>query len=196
VTHAGNLVLPGSAVGEQSHIAIHDRITGLTQQVDVDTGGGGGNGFSTEPVVSPNGRYVAFSSEGTDLVTGDGNGSFDVFVRDRLTGTTERVSRTATGGQATDDSFAPSVSADGRFVTFTSLATNIDQNGAYGVFVLDRSTGRLRRVSLSAAAVPVRGEFDSTMTPDGRYVVFTSPDLVSDRYDRQLYLRDRGVPAA
>jgi Tol biopolymer transport system component len=102
---------------------------------------------------------------------------------------------TSTGGQATDDSSDPNLSADGRYVKFISPATNIDANGAYGLFVFDRSTGRPKRVSLSAAGLPVTGEYISTMSPDGRYIAFTTGALATGQDNRQLYLRDRGAPA-
>ena len=92
--------------------------------------------------ISADGRFVAFASDATNLVSGDTNGAADVFVRDRQAGTTERVSVDSAGNQASGgDSLRPAISADGRFVVFHSDATNLvgsDTNGATDVFIHNR----------------------------------------------------------
>src|SRR5207249_6721018 len=108
------------------------------------------------PALSADGRFVAFGSDATNLVAGDTNGTTDVFVHDRQTGTTERVSVASGGGtQGNGKSggfFAfPALSADGRFVAFQSDATNLvagDTNGATDVFVHDRQTGTTEPASV------------------------------------------------
>src|SRR5207253_4838913 len=93
------------------------------------------------PAISADGRFVAFQSGATDLVPGDTNGAYDVFVYDRQTGVTERVSVDSAGNQGNDFSGSPVLSADGRLVTFESRATNLvpgDTNGQWDVFVHDR----------------------------------------------------------
>ena len=93
---------------------------------------------SFDPAISADGRFVAFSSDATNLVPGDTNGTADVFVRDRQTGTTRRVSVGPGGAQGNGDSVDPALSADGRFVAFESDATNLvpgDTNGVDDVFV-------------------------------------------------------------
>lgn len=107
------------------------------------------------PALSADGRFIVFSSLATDLVSGDTNGVADIFVRDRLTGTTERVSVAADGTQANQESRRPALSADGRYVAFYSLATNLLPGGTNGVadlFVKDRLTGAIERVNV--ASVP------------------------------------------
>src|SRR5207249_8340068 len=123
---------------------------GTTERVSVDSTGTEGNSASTQPSISADGRFVAFASDATNLVPGDTNGAIDVFVHDRLTGTTERVSVDSAGTQGNNSSAEPSISADGRFVAFDSSATNLvpgDTNGAEDVFVHDSHTDTTERVT-------------------------------------------------
>src|SRR5438270_4505392 len=125
---------------------------GQLELVSVSSSGQQGNGDSQAAAISPTGRFVAFSSQADNLVPGDTNASFDVFLRDRQNNTTERVSVGPNGVQGDDNSglgsFAdgPALSADGRFVAFSSGATNFapagtDTNQNQDVFVRDRLTG-------------------------------------------------------
>src|SRR5205814_1700648 len=139
---ATNLV-PGDTNG-QSDVFVHDRQTRLTERVSVDSAGNQADGESASPALSADGRYVAFSSSATNLVPGDTNGQSDVFVHDRQTRITERVSVDSAGNQADGESASPALSADGRYVAFSSSATNLvpgDTNGQSDVFVHDRRTG-------------------------------------------------------
>src|SRR5207237_7007630 len=107
---------------------------------------------SISPAISADGRFVAFASV-SNVVVGDTNNAFDVFVRDRQTGTTERVSEDSAGGQANFGSISPAISADGRFVAFASLASNLvagDTNDDFDVFVRDRETGATGRVAVDS----------------------------------------------
>src|SRR5207245_2686833 len=109
------------------------RQTGVTERVSVDSAGNQVNGSSFGGALSADGRFVAFTSVAPDLVTGDTNGAADVFVHDRQTGTTERVSVDSAGTQANGDSTDVALSADGRFVAFTSAAARLvarDRKGA------------------------------------------------------------------
>jgi Tol biopolymer transport system component len=149
-----------------------------TRRVSVGTTGTQGDGNSESPSISSNGRYVAFESSSDNLVANDTNGMRDIFVRDRLLGTTELIS-TSTGGLQGDlESYHSSISADGRFVAFWSNATNLvagDTNAAADVFVRDRELGRTRRVSMSSEGV--QGDsysFMPSISADGRFVVFGS----------------------
>ena len=122
-------------------VFVHDRQTGQTTRVSVATGGGQGNGYSYGPSLSLDGRIVAFSSSADNLVSADTNGETDVFVHNRQTGQTRRVSVATGGGQANDDSFDPSLSAAGRRVAFSSFADNLVAGAPgianYGIFVHD-----------------------------------------------------------
>ncbi len=142
---------------------VHDRQTGTTERVSVASGGRQGNGFSAGPVLSADGRFVAFHSTATNLVAGDTNGATDVFVRDRQTGTTERVSVASGGTQGNGSSAGPVLSADGGLVAFHSTATNLvagDANGAYDVFVHDRAVS----TTTSSTTQPATTSTSSTTT--------------------------------
>jgi hypothetical protein len=97
----------------------------VTVRVSVDTAGGDPDSDSFAPSISATGRYVAFESYASDLVPGDGNGLLDVFVRDLVARTTVRASVDTGGGDSNGNSFAPSISADGRYVAFQSGATDL-----------------------------------------------------------------------
>jgi hypothetical protein len=119
-------------------VFVHDRHTGETTRVSVDSNGKQGNSASASPSISADGRFVAFLSLASNLVRGDTNGTQDVFVHDRDTGETTRVNVDSNGNEATNESARPSISADGRFVAFGSLASDLvpcDTNDANDVFV-------------------------------------------------------------
>ena len=121
------------------------------ERVSVSTSGVEANGESSAPLydaASADGRFVVFESDATNLVPADGNGLRDVFVRDRLLGTTTRVSEALGGGDAFGESRYPSISEDGRWIAFSSDAPNLvidDTNGFQDVFVFDRQTGLIAR---------------------------------------------------
>jgi len=124
-------------------VFVRDRLAGVTRRVSVGPGGQA-NGFSDSPAISADGRFVAFESDASDLVAGDTNGVFDVFVRDRLAGVTRRVS-VGPGGQGNRGSFSPAISANGRSVAYVSAASNLvrgDTNAAFDVFVRDPLLGQ------------------------------------------------------
>jgi Tol biopolymer transport system component len=140
-----------------------------------------GDGASGRPSLSQGGRFVAFESAATNLVPGDTNGVRDVFVRDHVTGATERVSVATGGAQGTGASGAPSISDDGRFVAFETDAANLvpgDGDDDTDVVVRDRQVGTTTLVSTDVAVPPVitPGEFDATraaINGDGTVVAFT-----------------------
>ncbi|HEY7500088.1 MAG TPA: hypothetical protein VH740_16320 [Vicinamibacterales bacterium] len=175
---ATNLV--AGDTNDEDDVFVHDRQTGTTERVSVGTGGVQGNNGTGDYAISADGRYVAFVSAATNLVAGDTNGATDVFVRDRQTSTTTRVS-VATGGiQATGGfSNVPVISADGRFVAFFSGATNLvagDTNGLQDVFLHDRQTGTTTRVNVATGGAQATGGASSApaISGDGRFVIFSS----------------------
>jgi PKD repeat protein len=184
VAAASNLV-SGDTNGWED-VFVRDRQTGQTERVSVGPGGAQSNALSYSPAISWDGRHVAFVSCATNLVAGDTNARPDVFVRDRQTGKTERVSVASGGSQANDCSLyaygsfymTPGISADGRYVAFWSLATNLvpgDTNGFVDVFVHDRETGATERASVSNEGAQSNGMSCSpAISADGRYVAFTS----------------------
>lgn len=134
-------------------VFVHDRQKGETTRVSISSDGVEGDQSSAYPAMSADGRYVAFASRATNLVKNDANGVRDIFVHDRETAETTRVSITIDGQEADDDSRYPAISGDGRYVVFNSLATNIvegDTNETWDVFLYDRWTGRMERVSVSS----------------------------------------------
>jgi Tol biopolymer transport system component len=181
---ATNLVV-GDTNGARD-IFVRDRVMGTTERVSVDSIGTQGNGASYEPAIDNTGRYVVFSSDATNLVLNDTNGVRDVFIHDRVTGATERVSVHTNGLQGNNTSFAPSISGDGRFVGFSSDASNLvalDFNGMRDAFVRDRQTGVTTRVSVDSLGN--EGNNASSLTAissDGRYIglVSDATNLVSN----------------
>jgi Tol biopolymer transport system component len=122
-------------------VFVHDRVTGITERVSLDSSGAEGNDPSYSPSISADGQVVAFYGLATNLVAGDTNASEDAFVHDRVTGITERVSVDSSGVEGNDFSRYPSISADGRVVTFWGLADNLvagDTNQVLDVFVHER----------------------------------------------------------
>jgi Tol biopolymer transport system component len=194
----------GGDTNGRDDIYLRDRRTGALERVSVPTGAGGAqaNGNSQMPSVSADGRFVAFDSYADNLVPGDTNGLSDVFVRDRVAGTTERVNVGPGGRQARADSGQAVISADGRYVAFESwagdLAPGRDGNRAYDIFVRDRVARATERVSVTpGGAAANAASFAPSISADGRFVAFDSPasDLVpgdtNGRYD--VFVRDRAT---
>jgi hypothetical protein len=134
--------------------------------------------------MSADGRYVVFTSTASDLVVGDDNTASDVFVRDLRSGSTIRATVDTAGGDANNFSYNPSITADGRYVSFTSFATDLvtrDRNDTFDVFVRDLVLGRTIRVSQDQLQREAnKGSFDASISADGAYVAFGSraDDLV------------------
>ncbi len=189
-------------------VFVHDPVTGQTTRVSVASDGSQGTGGSSRnPVLSADGRYVVFESDATNLVAGDTNGLTDIFLRDRQTGQTTRVSVDGTGGQGNGPSFGAAISADGTQIAFASAATNLvlgDTNNLIDIFVFDRSTnpGQATRVSVGPAGAQAVGPAGSTspsLSADGRLVAYASaasnlvPNDTNNEYDIFLYDRIAGV---
>ena len=151
---ASNLVA-GDSNG-QTDVFVRDRLLGQMARVSTSTSGQQGDAGSGWPEISSSGQIVVFQSLASDLVAGDTNATWDIFVRDIALGITERVSVASAGVEANDQSIEPTVSPDGRFIGFVSRATNLepnDTNGTWDSFVHDRLTKRTSRVSTNASAV-------------------------------------------
>jgi Tol biopolymer transport system component len=193
---ATNLVIgDGNA---RKDIFVHDRETGATTRVSVSTGGVEGNNNSFAPFISSDGRFVVFESDATNLVLGDGNGRRDIFVHDRQTGATTRVSVSSGGIEGNNRSFDPSISSDGNFVVFESNSTNLvanDENVRGDIFVHNRATGETTRVSVSSGGVEGNNNsFAPFISSDGRFVVFESnaTNLVAGDFNgrRDIFVHD------
>ncbi len=121
----------------ENDVFVHDRATHKTERVSVSSTGVQAKNMSGEPSISADGQFVSFFSFARQLVRDDTNGQPDVFVHDRTTQETQRVSVSSTGAQANGMSDIPSISGDGRFVAFQSSARNLvpaDTNNAWDVF--------------------------------------------------------------
>jgi Tol biopolymer transport system component len=194
---ATNLVV-GDTNGKRD-LFVHDLKTGITERVSVDSAGTQSDGDSFNPLLSDKGRFVGFDSDATNLVVGDTNGHRDVFLHDRKTGATSRMSVDSVGAQGDAESSDPSVSSNGRLLAFRSAATNLvigDTNGKGDIFVHDRKTGVTERVSVNSAGLQTDGENGSPwMTPNGRFVAFESAasNLVAGDTNGQVdvFVRDR-----
>jgi Tol biopolymer transport system component len=181
-------------------VFVHDRQTGATTRVSVDSTGTEGDAGSRVPSISEDGQYVAFESDATNLVGvgNDTNVKSDIFVHDRdadgngiydepgpVGVSTARVSVDSVGNQGNENSNSPSISADGRYVAFESDADNLvadDNNGSTDVFVHDRQTGATTRVSVDLAGVEDTGDSNNpSISADGSSVTFQSDadDLVA-----------------
>jgi Tol biopolymer transport system component len=175
---ASNLV-PGDWNG-YADVFVHDRQTGVTTLVSQGSGGAQGNADSRHPSISADGRYVAFESFAGDLVALDPNATYDIFVRDLQTGQTTLVSANYyTGASGNGPSFAPSISADGRFVAFSSDAPNLvggDTNGRRDIFVRDMESNETTRASLNSSGEQALNgaSYNPSISSDGHSVAFFS----------------------
>jgi len=194
---ASNLVKDDN--NRTTDVLLHDQTTGLTELVSVNSSGVQGNSTSSEPVISADGRYVAFHSNATNLVKRDTNKSLDVFVHDRNTQETTRVSIDSEGVQANGTSFGAAISADGRYVAFSTNANNLiknDGNNTIDVLLHDRETGETTLASLSSNGQQGdASSFNPALSAKGRYVVFGSraTTLINDDTNEleDIFVHDR-----
>ncbi|MGZ8196307.1 MAG: TolB family protein [Methylosarcina sp.] len=147
-------------------------------RASVSTLGAEGNNSSNSPALSANGRFVAFTSIASNLVSGDNNDSADVFVHDLGTGVTRRVSLTSSRTEGNSASFEPALSANGQIIAFSSLSTNLaaeDNNDTYDVFLRDLKTGITQRISQNRRGIEGNSSsFSSSISANGRSLAFES----------------------
>ncbi|MCC7015054.1 MAG: hypothetical protein IT454_20995 [Planctomycetes bacterium] len=185
----------------------------ITARASVSSANAQGNANTGPTVVSSDGRFVAFASTASNLVTGDTNGVCDVFVRDRQLATTERVSLSTAGaegnalsGMSGNQAYIEalpmgfSMSSDGRFIVFESLASNLvagDTNARTDVFLRDRQLGTTVRVSLTAGGGQCGGDcWRPSISDDGRFITFQSGDnsiVAGDVTGFDVFVRDRAL---
>src|SRR5262249_35405826 len=192
----------GGATG--SDVYVRDLQANTTTLVDRASGADGApaTAFSTNAAISATGRFVAFASLASNLSPDDGELIEDVFVRDLQTNTIALVSRADGAGGATgdSDSQAAAISADGRFVVFTSFADNLDpadQTGDQDIFLRDLQTNTTTLVSRATGAngAKANGLTDEpAISADGRFVAFFSTATNLDPADvdttGDIYVRD------
>lgn len=180
-------------------IFVHDRQTGQTSRVSVSSDGAQANDYSFDFDVSADGQYIVFESPATNLVANDTNEAWDIFLHDQQTGQTSRISVAADGTEGNDNSYDPAISADGRYVSFRSWASNFvsgDTNGYSDIFVHDRLTGEISRVSVASDGTQADStSFHSDLSADGRYVAFQcfATNLVADDTNEvgDIFVHDR-----
>jgi hypothetical protein len=190
-SEADNLVV-GDMNG-QGDVFLRDLQLGTTVLVSTNAGGGQANGGSGVPVISTDGRYVAFESGATNLAAlPDGNGFTDIYVKDTQTGAVSRASISSTGVEPNNESAILSISGNGRYVVFDSDADNLvlnDMNGHGDIFVRDMQENTTIGISVNGDS----GGFDASISLDGNYVVFNSssanftPDDTNGRADVFVY---------
>jgi Tol biopolymer transport system component len=176
VSDASNLVTEGPVA--PATVYLWDSKAQMIKPVSPVVTSGNPSGYAGRPVVSAHGRVVAFDSESASLVAGDANGVSDVFAYD--VGTARLVRESVSSGQTDADgaSWAPSISDDGRFITFESFATNIvntEMNGHSGIFVRDRRRLETRLITIGLDGGPANGNsYGAAISRSGRFVAFVS----------------------
>jgi len=182
--------------GFLQHVFLYDRFSGVTKDISAQ-----GNNISLASELSANGRFVAFRSSSSNLVSGDTNGLVaDIFVQDLQSGKNELVSKASDGTSANDLSYFSAISGDGQFVVFSSAASNLvakDANNAADVFLRNRGTGKTTRIDVSSNGAEADWGIGSNgivdISADGRYVVFSSSSsnlVAGDDHTEDVYLRD------
>jgi Tol biopolymer transport system component len=200
-SEASNLVA-GDTNG-QVDVFVHDRLLGMTERISVSSAELAANNFSGyDAFISPNGRFVLFTSWANNLVPNDTNEAADVFVRDRIAGTTRRANLKPNGGQTSRfyDSFGTAISPDGRYVVFNSDASNLVPHDhptlwADDVFVRDRRRGTIERVNVSSdGALGYSVGYSASISANGRFVMFSSDsnDLVPGDTNTQIVCQGDG----
>ena len=196
---AANLVV--NDTNDAADIFVFDRQNQTITRVSVATGGVQANGASSAPDISGDGRLVVFYSPADNLVANDTNNRSDVFLHDRQTGTTQRISVDESGDQLVGSSAYTSISADGRFVTYASQGDPLGVVGdnTYQVYLYEVATGDIEIVSVDANGDPGSSDsYESSISSDGSRVAFTSTAaLVAEDAgsDWDVYLYDRTTDA-
>jgi Tol biopolymer transport system component len=195
-------LMPGSSTMDRREVFVQDLITGAIVRVSVDV-----IGPNMRPALSADGRYITFQTVADNPAMGDRNGMDDIYVYDGFLGRTSRISQARDGGDSDGPSWAPTLSADGRYIVHVSAATNIVPDAGLGAsssvptsHILIRrwaqSDSPTERISVTPSGLPASGPNEGpSVSADGRYVVFSSvaTNLVSGATGghAQIFLRDR-----
>ncbi len=170
--------LQADDTNKKSDVYLHDRETNETTRISIGPGGAEGNGGSFSPTMSADGRLIAYWSNATNLIPGDGNKAGDVFVFDRSDGSTVRISLGADEVEGDGMSADPSMSPDGRYVAFWSAAANLvpdDTNEKRDIFLHDRENATVTRVSVADDGTQADGDsFSPNVGAGGGLVAFDS----------------------
>jgi hypothetical protein len=180
-------------------IYVRDLVLGTTERASLADNEAWPNNATRNAVITPDGRYLAYQSSASNMVAGDTNNKQDIFVRDRLLGTTELVSVATSGALANDVSEKPSISDDGRFVSFHSYASNfsaLNEGGNQHVFVRDRTAHTTELVDVANDGTTIGNGYGwfSAISGNGRWVAYRSDatNLITGDTNGQidLFLRD------
>lgn len=159
-------------------VFVRDLVTGTTERVSIATSGEEGNGESSAPGISGDGRLVVFQSSAANLVPGDLNGADDVFLHDRLTGETTLISTDRFDVQGNNRGETPVISADGGAVAWVSIASNLvpgDENRAQDIFLKDLTDGSVELITVAWDGEQAdRDSFAPSVSADGMVVAFMS----------------------
>ncbi|MEV7026777.1 hypothetical protein [Kitasatospora sp. NPDC093558] len=222
-------VLPGRTPEGLTNVYVRDRWTGRTELISAGTGATDQSRFGAgTPAISQNGRYVVYTSNRTDIVTEESDGSdaaaanpsccppgtYNIYVADRWEGTTRLVTVGADGKPANSHSVDPVISADGRTIGFSSYASNLlpaetagtaateapaaqpalDRAKFIPFYTYDLDEGTISAGSTDTTGKPISADFDATISPDGRYAVYTVPEAPGadghHGYHTEVYVRD------
>jgi hypothetical protein len=193
-------LVPGDT-NNRADVFVHDSVTGVTERVSVSSSGVQGRQDSQNPTIDGDGNLVAFDSSSKNLVPNDANQLPDVFLHDRTTGKTSRVSVAMDGGDADGPSFLASISANGRYVAFMSDATNLvpqDTQGQRNVFVRDLKQQKTELVSVASdGSLANSSSASPSISADGKVVAFASfasnlvPNDTNDQFD--VFVRNRAT---
>ncbi len=196
-------------LGSNQNIFHTDLGSNTISLISKDSIGNAANGISDSPAISADGRYVVFASYATNLVANDSNGEQDVFLHDRQTGQTTRVSIATGGAEGDDTSFHPSISDDGSTILFASAADNLgdsssDDPADCDFFVHTPATGITEVVGKNSNGIELIGDDYcvgnyARLSADGRYVMFTSEadnlshpgDSIDNNGTLDVFVRDR-----
>lgn len=183
---ATNLVV-GDGNGA-TDIFLYDTVAETTTRVSVDSGGTEGGASSYYPAISGDGQFITYTSDSTNLVASDTNFTTDIFLYNVSTQATTRVSVVTGGFQSNGSSMSPSISTDGRYITYYSDASNLggDTNGTFDIFLFDTNTTTTTMVSVDPNGVHSDGaSYDPVISDDGKYIAYQSDgaNLVNNDYN-------------
>ncbi|MTJ48840.1 LamG-like jellyroll fold domain-containing protein [Dolichospermum sp. UHCC 0259] len=186
----GDFVVFQTRKDYKTDISVYDRKENKTTRITTGINGTESNGNSYDPSISADGRFVAFRSDASNLVPTDTNGKSDIFVYDRKENKTTRIT---TGGN--DHSYDPSISADGRFVAFASIASNLvpnDTNRRSDIFVYDLNNNEITPITFSTDDTYYNHN-NTFISDDGSFVVYSTDSYVFI-YDRNTKTTSRFEP--
>ena len=170
---------------------------GTTKQINLNTSGGQPNGNVLNPVISPDGNYIVYSSDANNLVTNDTNGKSDIFVFNNYNNQTSRISVNSANGQSNGNSYNPSINSNGRYIAFDSVADNLvplDTNRCSDIFIRDMWTGTITRIGFNSTVLQLNGNsYNPSISGDGRYIAyeFYNAVLGGSYGNSSIYLYDR-----